>query len=252
LEVEESTRLPLKYYENNFLNSLSLIKTAMAHGVKNIVFSSTCAVYGNPSQIPVKEDCGTDPVSPYGKSKLMTEWLLRDLKSSSEQALNYALLRYFNVAGAHGAGGIGQATPRATQLVKVAAEVALGVRPELSVFGTDYPTHDGTCIRDYIHVDDLAEAHVLALKRMEAGGSSEIFNLGYGKGYSVWDIVRSMKRVSGVDFRVKEAPRRAGDAVSIYADPTKSKKLLNWMPKHEDLDYICRTAFEWERHYRKL
>jgi UDP-glucose 4-epimerase len=251
LEVEESVRLPFKYYENNFLNSKVLIQTAIEEGVKNFVFSSTCAVYGNPQTTPVDENFPTQPLNPYGRSKLMTEWLLQDLATSSLPSLNFSILRYFNVAGSHVQGSLGQATPRATQLVKVCAEVALGMRSQLEVFGTDYPTPDGTCVRDYIHVDDLAEAHVLGLSYLEKGGSSEVFNLGYGRGYSVLEIIEAMKKQSGVDFKVVLSPRRAGDAISIYAEPAKIKNILGWEPRFADIDLICKTAFEWEKEYQK-
>ncbi len=246
LEVEESTREPLKYYRNNFVNSMNLIETCDKLGVKHFVFSSTCAVYGTPDKNPVSEAFPVAPVSPYGKSKLETEWLLEDMGIAGSK-MRFASLRYFNVAGAKVSGGLGQATARATQLIKVACEVALGKREKLLLYGTDYPTLDGTCLRDYIHVDDLAELHGLALKYLQAGGSSQIFNCGYGKGYSVKEVIDSVKRMSGVNFKVEEVPRRAGDAGAIYADPTKVIKALHWKPKYADLDLICRTSLEWEK-----
>jgi UDP-glucose 4-epimerase len=247
LEVEESVREPVKYYENNFRNSSILISKASEYLVKNFVFSSTCAIYGNPPSNPVGEDCPKSPLNPYGKSKLMTEWFLEDLVRAGKTALNYVSLRYFNVAGAHVAGGLGQATPRATQLVKVTAEVACGKRDKLLVYGSDYATHDGTCIRDYIHVDDLASAHVSALDFLKRERRSEVFNLGYGSGYTVLEIVAAMKRVSGVNFKVEMVPRRPGDAEAIFADNSKLLAMLDWKPRYADIDLICQTALDWER-----
>ena len=258
LEVEESTREPLKYYENNVYGTLNLLRAAQKSGtVEHFVFSSTCATYGNPERVPVDESCAQKPVSPYGASKLATEMLIKDYAASlaahsraaydKQVSMTYALLRYFNVAGADPKGRVGQSTPKATQLVKVCAEVAAGKREALTVFGTDYNTPDGTCVRDYIHVSDLAEAHILALKYLQDGGSSEAFNLGYGKGYSVLDISNAMKKASGVDYKIKLAPRRAGDPESIYSDTTHSNKLLGFKPKYEDIDLICKTSFNWEQ-----
>ncbi|MEO5668437.1 MAG: UDP-glucose 4-epimerase GalE [Bdellovibrionota bacterium] len=247
LEVEESMREPAKYYDNNFKNSSVLIATASEYLVKNFVFSSTCAIYGSPAKNPVDEDCPKDPLNPYGKSKLMTEWYLEDLVRAGKTKMNYVSLRYFNVAGAHVPGGLGQATPRATQLIKVAAEVACGKRDKLLVYGSDYGTRDGTCIRDYIHVDDLAAAHVLALDFLKKEKRSEVMNLGYGHGYTVLEIADAMKRVSGVDFEVELATRRPGDSEAIYADNSKLVRLLGWKPRYADIDLICRTALEWER-----
>ncbi|MBF0359797.1 MAG: UDP-glucose 4-epimerase GalE [Oligoflexia bacterium] len=258
LEVEESTRLPIKYYRNNFINTLNLIETASKLGVKNFIFSSTCAVYGTPEKMPVDEGFARNPISPYGKSKMMIEMLLEDLSKTDNFPMRYVLLRYFNVAGARVVANkinqtrLGQATPRATQLVKVSAEVALGKREKLIVFGTDYPTKDGTCIRDYIHVDDLADAHILALKYLENGGKSDVFNCGYGFGLTVREVVSKMKEISGVDFKVEYTSRRAGDAVAIYAEPSKIMSVLNWKPKYADLEVICKTAFEWERDWESL
>jgi len=248
LEVEESTRLPLKYYENNVYGTLTLLRAcAEAGGVENFVFSSTCATYGNPKKLPVDETCPQEPISPYGASKLATEMLIKDYCAAARPTMHYALLRYFNVAGADPKGRAGQSTPRATQLVKVCGEVAAGKREKLTVFGTDYDTPDGTCVRDYIHVSDLAEAHVLALNYLQRGGDSSAFNLGYGKGYSVLEIASAMKRVTGVDYRVETTERRAGDPAEIYAAPERANRLLGFKPKHADIDLICRTSFEWEK-----
>lgn len=252
LVVEESAKLPGKYYRNNVLGTLNFAEVCHAEGVKHFIFSSTCAAYGTPEETPVRETAPTHPVSPYGRSKLTTEHVLWELEEAARlqgvaYPMQHIILRYFNVAGARVGGGLGQATPGATQLVKVAAEVAIGKRAGLKVFGTDYPTPDGTCIRDYIHVDDLAHAHILALEYLRRGGSSQMLNCGYGKGYSVREVISSMKRVSGVDFKVEESPRRAGDSVAIFADPTKIKSLLGWEPRYEDLDLICRTSLDWEK-----
>lgn len=247
LEVEESVREPAKYYDNNFKNSSILISKASERKVKNFVFSSTCAIYGNPPANPVDENCPKAPLNAYGKSKLMTEWYLEDLVRAGKASFNYVSLRYFNVAGAHVLGGLGQATPRATQLVKVAAEVACGKREKLLVYGSDYDTRDGTCIRDYIHIDDLAEAHVKALDFLKREKRSEVLNLGYGHGYTVLEIVAAMKRVSGVDFKVEIVGRRDGDSEAIFADNSKLRRLLAWAPKYADIDLICRTAYEWEK-----
>ena len=253
LVVEESAKIPGKYYRNNVLGTLNFAEVCHQEKVRHFIFSSTCAAYGTPEETPVRETAPTNPVSPYGRSKLTTEHVLWELEEAarlngSAHPMQHIILRYFNVAGARVGGGLGQATPGATQLIKVAAEVIVGKRPQLKVFGTDYPTPDGTCIRDYIHVDDLAYAHILALEYLRKGGSSQMLNCGYGKGYSVKEVIASMKRVSGVDFKVEESPRRAGDSVAIFADPTKIKATLGWEPKHEDLDLICKTSLDWEKH----
>ena len=247
LAVEESVRDPFKYYRNNVVGSLNLIEACSRAGVERFIFSSTCAVYGNPPSNPIDETFPLNPESPYARSKLMTETFLRDGEASGQLRMRSVALRYFNVAGAKIGGGLGQATPNATQLIKLAAETACGKRPSLSLFGTNYPTPDGTCVRDYIHVDDLVEAHVLALNYLQNGGKSDVFNCGYGKGYSVKQVIESMKRVSGVDFKVEEKPRRAGDTVTVWADTNKVKSVLGWKPRFEDLDIICKTAYEWEK-----
>jgi UDP-glucose 4-epimerase len=250
LEVEESTREPLKYYRNNVVNTMNLLEVCHRTGVKHFIFSSTCAAYGTPEEAQVNELAPSNPESPYGRSKLITESVLKELEQAARLAgrdsMRHVILRYFNVAGGKVGGGLGQATPRATQLVKVASEVATGKRPGLKIFGTDYPTPDGTCIRDYIHVDDLADAHLLALHYLRQGGSSNLFNCGYGKGYSVREVISCMKKVSGVDFRVEETHRRPGDAVAIYADTRKIRETLGWVPRYDDLELICRTSYEWE------
>ncbi len=256
LVVEESASNPGKYYRNNVLGTLNLAEVCHELGVRHFIFSSTCAAYGTPSSTPVRETAPTSPESPYGRSKLTTEHVLWELETAARlkgnlDPMHHVILRYFNVAGARVKGGLGQATAGATQLVKVASEVALGKRPGLKVFGTDYDTPDGTCIRDYIHVDDLAHAHILALDYLRKGGSSQLLNCGYGKGYSVKEVVSAMKKVSGVDFKVDYVDRRPGDVVAIFADPTKIKATLGWTPQHEDLELICRTSLEWERGLKK-
>jgi len=246
--VEESVLDPIKYYRNNFVGSLQLIESCLQHQVKHFIFSSTCAVYGNPVKNPITEDVPANPLSHYGKSKFMTESLLGDVRSN---AMRSVILRYFNVAGARVSAGLGQATPGATQLIKVACEVACGKREKLFVFGTDYPTSDGTCIRDYIHVEDLANAHLLTLKYLRDGGRSDLFNCGYGKGYSVSDVIKTVGKVSGLDFQIEYKSRRPGDTVAIWADPTKIVQTLGWRPKYDNLEVICKTSLEWERMFRQ-
>lgn len=252
LDVEESTREPLKYYSNNVLGTLTLLEACVAAEVANFIFSSTCAVYGAPKVNPVTELEDTLPINPYGKSKYFCENILIDMANTYSKKLNYIILRYFNVAGAKPNGNIGQSTKGSQQLVKVAAEVACGKRPSLSVFGMDYPTKDGTCIRDYIHVDDLANAHVLALDYLRRGGKSDVFNCGYGKGYTVLEVIRAMEKASSKSIPFDVKARRNGDATAIWADSTKIRKILDWKPKHDDLLEICKTAYEWERKVTKL
>lgn len=243
--VPDSVADPLGYYLNNTSNSRSLIEVAVKTGVKSFIFSSTAAVYGNPKQIPVKEDAELKPVSPYGTSKLMTELMLADTAFAHD--FRYVALRYFNVAGADPEGRAGQSTPRATHLIKVACETALGKRASMDVFGTDYATPDGTCVRDYIHVTDLAAAHMAALKHLDGGGASDIFNCGYSSGYSVLDVIEAVKRAFGGPFPVKFGPRRPGDAEAIVADSSKIRSRLGWEPKLADLDKIVTHALAWER-----
>jgi UDP-glucose 4-epimerase len=243
--VPDSVSDPLGYYLNNTSNSRTLIEAAVKGGVKRFIFSSTAAVYGNPTQIPVKEDAGLKPVSPYGTSKLMTELMLADAAFAHD--LNYVALRYFNVAGADPKGRTGQSTPRATHLIKVACETALGKRASMDVFGTDYPTRDGTCIRDYIHVTDLVAAHMAALRYLDSGGKSDVFNCGYSSGYSVLEVIESVKRASGGPFPVVMGPRRPGDAEAIVADSSKIRGTLGWEPALADLDLIVTHALGWER-----
>jgi UDP-glucose 4-epimerase len=243
--VPDSVRDPLGYYRNNTMNSRALIECAVKGGVRQFIFSSTAAVYGNPAEIPVKEDAATLPISPYGWSKLMTEIMLRD--AGSAHGLQHVILRYFNVAGADPQRRTGQSTKAATHLIKVAVETALGLRGKLDVFGNDYPTPDGTCIRDYIHVSDLVRAHADALRYLRSGAPSLTLNCGYGHGFSVLDVIDAVKRVSGVDFKVDIAPRRPGDPAQIVASSEKAREKLGWRPRYDELSTIVRDALAWER-----
>jgi UDP-glucose 4-epimerase len=243
--VPDSVRDPLGYYRNNTANSRALIECAVKCGVCHFIFSSTAAVYGNPATIPVSEDSPTVPISPYGWSKLMTEIMLRD--ASRAHDLRHVILRYFNVAGADPRGRTGQSTANATHLIKVAAETALGLRPRLDVFGTDYPTPDGTCIRDYIHVADLTRAHADALRYLRSGGTPQTLNCGYGHGFSVLDVIDTVKKASGVDFKVAFAPRRDGDPARIVAASERIRSQLGWRPRFDDLSTVVSHALDWER-----
>lgn len=243
--VPESLEKPLLYYRNNTLNTHSLVQACVESGVKTFLFSSTAAVYGIPEEVPIDENAPLNPINPYGRSKMMVETMLRDV--ASVQDFKYACLRYFNVAGADPDGRTGQCSVRATHLIKVAAQVALGLRPHLTLYGRDYPTEDGTCIRDYIHVTDLARAHVAALSHLEEGGASFLANCGYGQGYSVLEIVRSMERILGRRLPLLWADRRAGDPPRLVANSTRLKKLTHWNPQFADLKFILRTALEWEQ-----
>jgi UDP-glucose 4-epimerase len=243
--VPDSVRDPLGYYRNNTANSRALIETAIEGGVRHFIFSSTAAVYGNPQRVPVREDDPTEPTSPYGSSKLMTEIMLRD--AAAAHGLRYAIMRYFNVAGADPLGRAGQSTRAATHLIKVAVEAALGLRPKVEVFGTDHLTSDGTCVRDYIHVSDLVAAHSQALAYLRGGGASTTLNCGYGHGFSVLEVIETIKRVSGVDFKVEPAPPRAGDPARIVADCNRARSILQWRPHFDDLETIVAHALAWER-----
>lgn len=243
--VPESVENPLKYYMNNTNNTTELIRLAVKNAIPRFIFSSTAAVYGMPDTTAVTEDSPTRPINPYGRTKLMSEWVIQDT-AAAHPGFAFVILRYFNVAGADPAGRIGQCTPNATHLIKVASQAALGRREALHIFGTDYDTPDGTCIRDYIHVADLAAAHVLALRHLEAGNPSGIFNCGYGHGYSVREIAAAVQRVSGVDFPVVESGRRAGDPPALISDPSRIRATMNWVPAHDDIDAIARSAHAWE------
>jgi len=243
--VPDSVADPLGYYRNNTMNSRALIECAVRGGVRNLVFSSTAAVYGDPARVPIDEDDPVRPLSPYGWSKLMTEIMLRD--AGLAHGLRHVILRYFNVAGADPRLRTGQSTRSATHLIKVAVETALGRRPALQVFGTDYPTPDGTCIRDYIHVADLVGAHRDALAYLRAGGPSVTLNCGYGRGFSVLEVIETVKRVAGVDFKVELAGRRAGDPAQLTARCERARAVLGWRPQFDDLATIVDHALAWER-----
>ncbi|HSS06779.1 MAG TPA: UDP-glucose 4-epimerase GalE [Rhodanobacteraceae bacterium] len=242
--VPESVSNPLKYYGNNTCATRSLLASCIASGIAHFVFSSTAAVYGMPASGVADEDTPTAPINPYGSSKLMSEMMLRDVCAATP--MRSVVLRYFNVAGCDPAGRIGQSTRNATLLVKVACEHAVGKRESLAIFGTDYDTPDGTCIRDYIHVDDLASAHLRALDYLREGGASVTLNCGYGHGYSVREVLSTVERVSGRPLVVVEEGRRAGDPPALIARSDRLKALLRWQPRHDDLDVIVRTALAWE------
>jgi UDP-glucose 4-epimerase len=244
--VPESVRDPLGYYRNNTMNSRALIEAAVKGGVRHFIFSSTAAVYGNPVRVPIAEDDPTAPLSPYGWSKLMTEMMLRDAGTAHD--LRHVVLRYFNVAGADPKGRTGLSTAGATHLLKVAVEAALGRRPRIEVYGTDYPTPDGTCIRDFIHVSDLARAHRAALGYLRSGGASTTLNCGYGHGYSVREVLDAVRRGVGHEFPVSFGPRRPGDIVVSVAAADRIHDVLGWSPALDDLDTIVRHALAWERH----
>ena len=243
--VPESVADPLRYYRNNTANSLVLLEACKRHGVKNVVFSSTAAVYGILDDGKATEDTPTRPINPYGTSKLMTEWMLRDFAAAGGPG--YVALRYFNVAGCEPGGRIGQSTPRATLLVKVACEAAVGTRDQVSIFGTDYPTPDGTGLRDYIHVEDLASAHLDALAYLRDGGQSVTLNCGYGHGYSVRDVLSAVERANGAPLAIVEKPRRAGDPPELVAAADRIRDVLGWEPRLDDLDRIVETSLAWER-----
>jgi UDP-glucose 4-epimerase len=242
--VPESVRDPLKYYANNVCGTRNLLQCCAESGVRQFVFSSSAAVYGTLAADLADEDAPTAPINSYGTSKLVSEWMLRDLAHAS--ALRYVALRYFNVAGSDMRGRIGQATPGATLLIKVASEAMVGKRPHVSIFGTDYPTPDGTGIRDYIHVEDLAGAHLAALDHLRRSGASSVLNCGYGHGYSVRQVLESVQRVAGRRLTIREEPRRAGDPAVLVAKADRIRELLGWAPKLDDLDTIVRSSLDWE------
>jgi UDP-glucose 4-epimerase len=243
--VPESVADPIAYYRNNLAASIELIEACLASGVKRFVFSSTAAVYGDPEVVPIPEHAPTRPLNPYGHSKLMIEQVLRDCDHA--HGLPHAALRYFNVAGADPGGRTGQATPKATHLIKVACEVAVGAREAMEIYGTDYATPDGTCVRDYIHVTDLAEAHLKALDHLMAGGPSLTLNCGYGHGFSVREVLKTVEQVAGRRLPVRDAPRRPGDAPRLVAEPGVLRERLAWKPRYDDLRMIVATALAWER-----
>jgi UDP-glucose 4-epimerase len=243
--VPDSVADPLKYYRNNTANSRTLLEAAVACGIEQFIFSSTAAVYGNPERVPIDEDAPPHPMSPYGTSKLMTEAMLKDVGAA--HGMRYLILRYFNVAGADPQLRTGQSTPNTTHLIKVAVQAALGLRPEVQVFGTDYATPDGTCIRDYIHVTDLVGAHAFALEHLRRGGASLTLNCGYGKGYSVLEVIEAVQRAARDRFPVRRVGRRPGDPAVIVADGNRLRATLGWQPRFDDLDRIVAHALAWER-----
>lgn len=243
--VPESVAQPLKYYVNNVQGTLNLLSAMIKCGVNKLIFSSSAAVYGVPERVPIPEEAPLQPINPYGHTKAMVEQVLKDLSAAGE--ISYVSLRYFNVAGADRDGRIGEGKEDATHLITLCTRAAAGKRPYLSVFGTDYPTPDGTCIRDYIHVEDLAEAHVLGLEHLLAGRESEVFNCGYGKGYSVREVIEAAKKVTGVDFPVKYEGRRPGDPPVLVADSQKIRAKLGWVPSSDDLERIVYSAWRWEQ-----
>jgi len=247
--VPESVADPLKYYRNNTCASRTLLAHALRAGVRHVVFSSTAAVYGIPPDGRASEDSPTAPINPYGLSKLMTEWMLRDV--AAVNPLRYVALRYFNVAGSDPEGRIGQCTPKATLLTKVACEAAVGKRDYVSIFGTDYPTADGTGVRDYIHVEDLADAHLKALEYLRAGGESETLNCGYGHGYSVREVLRMVEEIAGYPLNIKEVERRAGDPPTLVAEAGRIREVLAWEPRLDDLAAIVASSLNWERKLAK-
>ena len=245
ISVPESLEKPLDYYHNNTCNVVNVLRCCETYNVNKFVFSSTAAVYGEIQDYPVKETSPTLPINPYGQSKLMSENIIRDYAQASK--LKYIILRYFNVAGADSSGKIGQMGKKAAHLIKVGCDAALGIRPSASIFGVDYPTPDGTGIRDYIHVEDLASAHVDALVYLEQESTSQILNCGYGKGYSVKEVFSKIKEISGVDFKINETPRRGGDPACVVASGDKIREIIGWKPKHNSLDEIVASALNWEK-----
>ncbi|MBI5100990.1 MAG: UDP-glucose 4-epimerase GalE [Nitrospirae bacterium] len=250
IAVEESVRNPLLYYRNNYVNALNLIEACRKYHVDRFIFSSTAAVYGIPEKSPVTEDMPLMPINPYGASKMMVERTLKDLAATG--SFRYVSLRYFNVAGADQQERIGQRYKAATHIITLALMTALGKREYLNLFGTDYDTPDGTCIRDYIHIDDLIGAHVLALDHLSGGGESRIFNCGYGRGCSVREVIGMAKKVTGIDFPVRETERREGDPPSLIADSSRIRRELGWRPSFDDLEFIIKTAWAWEKKKIKL
>lgn len=248
--VPESIVDPLKYYANNTGTTRNLLQAAVLAGIDKFIFSSTAAVYGMTGLDPVEEETPLQPISPYGRSKLMSEMMLADVAAA--HPLRYGVLRYFNVAGADPMGRTGQATARATHLIKLACQTALGLRPVMDIYGTDYPTPDGTCLRDFIHISDLVEAHALLLDYLRAGGASATFNCGYGRGYSVREVIDTTRTMSGTNFPERLLPRRPGDPASVVASATRIKSTLGWQPRHDDLAGIVRSALAWERHLDTL
>jgi UDP-glucose 4-epimerase len=247
--VPDSVKDPLAYYDNNVVKTRSLIQAVVEAGVRKFIFSSTATVYAEDAPQPLKEESSRAPISPYARSKLMTEWMLEDV--SRAHGLNHMVLRYFNVAGADPKGRTGQSSPTATHLIKRAAMVALGRLPQLDIFGTDYPTPDGTGVRDYIHVTDLAAAHLLALDALRGGAGSTTYNCGYGRGLSVREVVQAVEQVTGKPLPVRISPRRAGDPPTLISDPSRIKAALGWKPAHDGIDEIISSAIAWEKRFNR-
>ena len=245
VQVGESVSDPLKYYRNNSAASRGLIEACVKGGVRRFIFSSTAAVYGMPEESPVSESAPTVPINPYGASKLVTEWMLRDTAAAHD--FDFVALRYFNVAGADPEGRAGQSTPDATHLIKIACEVVTGQRDHMEIYGEDYDTPDGTCVRDYIHVTDLAAAHVHALGHLAEGGASLVLNCGYGRGYSVREVLGAVEKAAGQRLDIRSAARRPGDSPCLVADASEIRKRFPWRPQHDDLDLIVQSAIDWER-----
>jgi UDP-glucose 4-epimerase len=245
IQVGESVQEPLKYYRNNSGNTLNLLDAAVNSGIRNFIFSSSAAVYGNPEQVPITEEAPVKPMNPYGWSKAFIETVLRDLSEAKD--FRYVALRYFNAAGADHKTRIGERHNPETHLIPLILKAAEGELDSIRVNGTDYATPDGTCVRDYIHVMDLADAHILALNYLLDGGASGVFNCGYGHGYSVREVIETARSVTGKNFTVKESGRREGDPPALVADSSKLKRFMNWKPRYDDLPYIIKTAWEWER-----
>jgi UDP-glucose 4-epimerase len=245
--VPDSVADPLGYYDNNVVRTRALIQAVVETGVKQFIFSSTATVYAEDAAQPLAEESRKAPISPYARSKLMTEWMLEDVSRAHD--FRHIVLRYFNVAGADPAGRTGQSTPKATHLIKRAAQVALGRIPQLDIFGTDYPTPDGTGVRDYIHVTDLAAAHLLALDALRAGAATTSYNCGYGRGFSVRQVIDGVEAVIGRPLPAREGPRRPGDPPTLISDPSRIKRELGWKRGHDDLNGIIRSAIDWERRF---
>ena len=245
IQVGESVREPLKYYSNNSGNTVNLLNAMADAGVRNFIFSSTAAVYGNPEKVPILEDAPIQPINPYGRSKAFIETVLRDVSAAKD--FRYVALRYFNAAGADHKTRIGERHNPETHLIPLVLKTAKGERPSIGINGTDYATPDGTCVRDYIHIVDLADAHTLALNYLMDGGASDVFNCGYGHGYSVREVIQAARSVTGKDFKVVESLRRAGDPPILVADNSKIKRQLNWQSRYDDLTAIIKTAWEWEK-----
>ena len=248
IQVEESVREPLKYYRNNVVNTVNLLEAMVRHGIRNFIYSSTAAVYGIPEKIPVDETAPLNPINPYGASKVMVERILRDMSKAHD--FRYIALRYFNVAGADPEGRIGQAYQESTHLITRALKTAKGEFPKLLIYGTDYTTPDGTCIRDYIHVNDLADVHIRALEYLMDGKGPDAMNCGYSRGFSVREVIQVARQVTGIDFPVEETERRPGDPPALTAGSNQLRSLTGWFPQHDDLEFIIRTAWNWERKFK--